>query len=346
MPSSLNLCKSSILSYCLLIFFLLWLNGCKNADLTKDKSNDNSKITIGIQVSPAMILPMVAKDKGFFAEEGVEVELKEFTAGKFALQAFLSGSIDFAISGEVPVVLATLQGNKIIVLAQVVEETVNEIRVVALKDGDLDSPEKYFSNKKRKLSTSFGGGPEFFTYSFLKHFGISNDSFELLSQKPEDMPAALESKTVSAIAIFDPYAFIAEKRLGDKAITFTVPDIYSELYVLNARSDAIVTKPEVIKAILKALVRAGAYVESNSDEAKQICQKYTKLDREIIDGIWGNFVFKLALTSKLIEYWNAEAKWAIETGKVKEGTEIPDFRKIVDERFIKDVSPESLRLSN
>jgi len=41
-----------------------------------------------LQVTPA---------KGFFLDEGVEVEIKEFTAGKFALQAFLSGSIDYAV---------------------------------------------------------------------------------------------------------------------------------------------------------------------------------------------------------------------------------------------------------
>src|ERR1035441_6281221 len=57
-------------------------------------------VTIGIQTSPAMALVMVAKDKLFFQEEGVDADLKEFTAGKFALQAFLGGSLDFAPNGR------------------------------------------------------------------------------------------------------------------------------------------------------------------------------------------------------------------------------------------------------
>jgi NitT/TauT family transport system substrate-binding protein len=158
-----------------------------------------AKVTMGIQVSPAMTLVMVAKDKGFFSQEGVEVELKEFTAGKFALQAFLSKSIDFAVSGEVPVCLASLQGNQIRVVAQVVENTVKEVRVVALKDGGETDAKTYFKAKKRKLATSFGGGPEFFTYSFLNHHQISKDEVEVISQKPEDMPAALETRSVDAI---------------------------------------------------------------------------------------------------------------------------------------------------
>lgn len=123
------------------------------------------KVTIGIQVSPAMTLVMVAKDEGFFSQQGLDVDLKEFTAGKFALQAFLGGSIDFAVSGDVPVCLAALQGNQIRVVAQVVDKTVNEVRVVALKDRGTKSasdPGSYFRSQKRKLATSFGGGPEFF----------------------------------------------------------------------------------------------------------------------------------------------------------------------------------------
>jgi len=40
------------------------------------------------------------------------------------------------------------------------------------------------------------------------------------------MPATLLSGSVDAIAIFDPFAKIAELQLGNKGITFTLDDIY------------------------------------------------------------------------------------------------------------------------
>jgi NitT/TauT family transport system substrate-binding protein len=291
-----------------------------------------------------MTLVMVAKDKGFFLEEGADVELKEFTAGKFALQAFLSGSIDFAVSGEVPVCLATLQGNQIRVVAQVVENTINEVRVVALKDRDIIDARKYFKVKKRKLATSFGGGPEFYTYNFLAHNQIGKDEVEIISQRPEDMPAALEARSVDAISIFDPFAFIAEKRMGDKVLTFTDLSLYSEFYVLNARPDQVEKSPEVIEALIKGLVRAATYIAEHPEEAKQILQRYTKLDRDVIDGIWANFIFKPALVQKLIDYWNAQAIWARDTAKVTPDTKVPDFRKVVDDRFLKRVKPDAVKL--
>jgi sulfonate transport system substrate-binding protein len=335
------------------ISFLIWLikvvclcGIVTSPACSKIKRSETKKITIGIQVSPAMTLVMVAKDKGLFLEEGLDVELKEFTAGKFALQAFLSGSIDFAVSGEVPVCLASLQGNKIRVIAQVVENTTNEVRVVALKDQNSTAPSDYFKTRKRKLATSFGGGPEFYTYNFLQRNQIMKEQVEVLSQTPADMPAALESRSVDAISIFDPFAFIAEKRMGDKVVTFSDPGLYSELYVLGARPEQIEKTPDICEALVRALVKSAELIEKNPEAAKQVMQHYTKLDRDVIDGIWKNFVFKPALVQKLIEYWNSQAVWAKQTAKVTPDTKLPNFRDIVEPRFLKKVKPESVKLDD
>lgn len=303
-----------------------------------------TKVSIGLQVSPAMTLVLTAKDKGFFLEQGLDVEIKEFTAGKFALQAFLSGSLDFAVSGEVPVCLASLQGNQLRVITQVVESTVNEVRVVALKDDDVTDPHDYFKLKKRKIATSFGGGPEFFTYNFLRHNQIGQDDVEIISQRPEDMPASLATRSVDAISIFDPFAFVAEKQMAGKAITFANPTLYSELYVLTARPEQTEQSPAVIEAFMKALVQAATFIEEHPEDAKGILQRHTKLERSVIDGIWANFSFKLALSQKVVDYWNAESVWARDAGKITPDTKIPDFHLIIDDRFLKKLKPEAVKL--
>jgi len=299
--------------------------------------------TIGIQTSPAMALVMVAKDKGFFADNGVDVELKEFTAGKFALQAFLGGSVDYAVSGDVPAALAALQGNHIVVPAQVVRSTRNEVRVVARKDGNDISAADYFNAKKRKLATSFGGGPEFFTYRFLKDIGIANGSVEIVSQNPGDMPAALSAGSVDAIAIFDPFAYLAEKQLGDKATTFTNANIYSELYVLEAH-DSVRSDSTTLTRILAGLKEAEDFVAANPDEAKQVVMSYTKLDKTTVDGIWGSFDFRVALTPQLLDVWNQEANWARATGKVAKDVPNPDFRGMIFDGPLRALYPGAVDL--
>ncbi len=320
----------------LIVGFFLWQN--------KQKEIENLKhVTIGIQTSPAMALVMVAKDEGFFAKEGLDVELKEFTAGKFALQAFLGGSLDFSISGDVPVALATLQGNNFLVPAQVVRQTKNEVRAVARRDGNLNTAQAYFQAKKRKLATSIGGGPEFFTYELLNKLGIKKDGIEIISQNPSDMPAALVSGSVDAIAIFDPFAFIAEKQMGDTAITFKDESVYSELYIIEAK-ESVKDDSSDLQKLLKGLGDAEKFINNNPEEAKSVVMKYTKLDKETIDGIWNSFDFHVALTPQLLEFLNREAQWAKDTGKVAQNTTLPDFSSIIFEQPLKEVMPSAVQL--
>jgi NitT/TauT family transport system substrate-binding protein len=321
------------------------LFGCgKSSDQEKKAEGTLPILTVGIQNSPAMTLVMVAEEKGLFDKAGVNVEIKEFTAGKFALQAFLGGSLDIAVSGEVPVALSTLQGNKFRVIAQVVERTINECRVVARKEKNLDTAEKYFGAKKRKLATSFGGGPEFFTYNFLKKHGITNDQVEIISQKPEDMPAALVSGTVDAVSIFDPFARIAEVQMGESGQTFADADIYSELYVVNVMQKTIDEKPAPLKAFLKGLYEAESFISENPDESKQILIKYTKLDRQIVDDIWGNFVFKPVINNLFVEFTTAQAKWAIEKGTFPPETPVPDYRVVLYPDLLQSLDPNAVAL--
>lgn len=333
--------KSLVYGLGLLIFIalttgaLLQFSGC---------GKSSKHLTIGIQTSPAMAMVMVAKDKGFFEQEGIDVELKEFTAGKFALQAFLGGSLDFAVAGEVPVTLASLQGSDFKVISQVVEKTTNEVRVVARKEEGLTDATAYFKKKKRKLATSFGGGPEFFTYNFLKKHGIAANEVEIISQKPEDMPAALLNGSVDAISIFDPFAFIAEKQMAGNGQTFADADIYSELYVITASNDTVEKRRDVIEALLRALIKAEEFIRSNPDEAKTIVIKYTKLDASVVNGIWPNFSFGAALNQRLLDYQNQEAAWAKEKGTVPAGAATLNFRQRIADAPLKSIKPGAVQL--
>ncbi len=325
------------------VLLALFVSGCVEDMITgRAVAVPGDKLTIGIQVGPASTLLYVADDMGYFSEEGLDLELVEFTAGKFALQAFLAGSIDLAASGEIPVMYSRLQGNDFYVISQVVEKTINEVRVIAIREEGLTDPVSYFKYKKRKLATSIGGGPEFYTYKFLSKNRI--DDVDIVSVKPEDMPAALESGSVDAIAIFDPFAYIAEDKMGDKAVTFKDESLYSELYVLNADKKWVQENPETVRKILRAMVKASTFIEENPEEAKEILMKHSKLDEKTVNGIWDNFVYKPALTRQLVEYLEEEARWARDTGNVREDTVIPDYREIIYDLPLQEVKPENVRL--
>jgi NitT/TauT family transport system substrate-binding protein len=158
------------------------------------------------------------------------------------------------------------------------------------------------------------------------------------------MPVALQSGTIDAIAIFDPFAFFAEQKLGDKAVTFKDDSLYSELYVLNADREWVNSNPDKVKGLLRALVKASEFIEQNPEESKVIVANYTKLDKETLNGIWDNFVFKPVLNQRLLDYWNEEARWAKETGKVQQDAAIPDFLGYIHQDSLREVEPEAVSI--
>ncbi len=282
-----------------------------------------SQLSVGIQNSPSNALVIIANEKHLFDSTKVKVSVQEFAAGKLALQAMLgqANDVDIAVSAETPVVLSSLAGNKLKVIGQVVNAT-NECRVVVRKEGNMDTPEKYFA-KKRKIATSQGGSPEWSTYNFIQKHKLK-DKVEVLAMDPPSMPAALANASVEGISIFDPFARMAEKELGDKGLTFLNADLHT-YYIMSVKETVASEKAAEISAYLEGLKKAVAFIQQNPAEAQAIVARKTKLDAGIVASTWANYSFGVAIDPALKELCVAEANWAIATNKYPKETKIPDF---------------------
>jgi ABC-type nitrate/sulfonate/bicarbonate transport system substrate-binding protein len=310
---------------------------------SKSKVSDVQQLTVGIQNSPSNSLIIIASKKGFFDTSKVKIIVKQFSAGKLALQALLgqANDLDVAICAETPIALSTLGKNKLNIFSEIVNAK-NECRVVVRKDGNLNTPEKYFS-KNRKLATSQGGSPEWLTYNFINYFKLDKSKIEVLAMLPENMPVALANKSVDAISIFDPFARIGEKDLGENGLTFLNNEI-SSYYVMSAKDSTLVQKGEAISELIKGLLKAEEFIISNSESAKKMIAEQTKLDITIINETWSNYSFSVRLNKSLVDLLIAESKWAIGSGKYPKETLIPDFNKIIRSEFLKKIAPTKVDL--
>lgn len=295
----------------------------------------NTALKVGIVTTPASALIQIAYEKGFFKDEGLNVDLEKFAAGKLALQAFLAHQIDFTFVGDVPLTLALMQGNNFYILTQVVENT-SDNRVLVIKDGSKNATE-YFLNKKRKLSTTIGATPEYYTYKFLKYYGIPWDKVEIVAQMPSAMIPAISTKSVDGISIFEPYPFLAKQKLAEQTEIYSIPDsIYSSLYVVAADKTWIDNNPQQAKAFLRALIKAENYIKTNPIASKNIVANITGFSFETIDGIWNDYNFKVIFTNNITNTLTEEAIWAIETGKVKNNF-TPDFQSFMKKDLLDQV---------
>ena len=95
------------------------------------------KVTVAVPSLPHSGLFFVAKEKGYFREEGLEVVVAPSMYGKLALDDLVAGRADFALCGETPIMFAVLRGENIFVVAEVMNSFKDEA-IVARKDrGDV-----------------------------------------------------------------------------------------------------------------------------------------------------------------------------------------------------------------
>ena len=259
-----------------------------------------------------LALIMIAEHEGLFAKHEVDVDLHEFTAGKFALQAFLGGSLDVAVAGDIPVGLALLQAQQFLIVGEVLKNSNGEVRMVIRNiDGCRGiTPESYFHANRRTIATSFGGGPQYFTVIFLRAHNISLSDVRLISQKPEEMPIALQNGSVDGIAIFDPAAWEAENRLGGAHCTFHDPGAYRQHYVIVAREKDV--KPNIdprLKKFMAALRDAETFITTNAASAQMIVGEKTGLGSGKIAEMWDKYEFGVVLDPDLARLLKEEADW-------------------------------------
>ncbi len=287
----------------------------------------NPKVTIALQLNPDSALVQIAQEKGFFAQNGLDVELKEFTAGKFAFQAMLANNSDLSVVGDVPIALATIQGNDFQVLSSI-GENFNEAPVLVQDDGSATAQE-FFQKTKRTLSTSQGGTPEYSTYLFLKENQISTSQVEIIAQKPEEMPPSLINGSVDAIVIFEPYPSVAEEALAGKTKRFQLKHgTYAANYLLAANTKWLNAHFDQAIAVLKSLRMAEQFAQENPSEAQNIVAKRTKFKREMVQKIWSDFDLRVRISEYVIPNWINESIWAMDTNKAKQGP-IPDFNSLL-----------------
>jgi len=290
-------------------------------------------LKMGFMSTPESALVQVAQEKGYFAEQGLDVNLVKFTAGKLALQSFLAGGLDFAVVGDVPVTLAKMQGNKFYVLSQIANCPGENPVLVHGKN--ITDVKEYFASTKRKLVTSAGGTPEFYTYNFLKYYGIDSNQIEIIAQNPADMPATFIGGFVDAMSVFEPYPSIAEEQLKGETSRLEIPsEIYSPSYVIVANKKWVDANPKKAEAILKALIQAQKYVISNPKDAKQIIAKVSGFDPKLIESVWGKCNMQVELPDSLLQTFKAQSAWVIETKKADKNS-ITDFESMLRRDLLK-----------
>lgn len=288
-------------------------------------------ITIAAPVGPADGPLYVAYEKGYLSEEGLNATIVPFTSGRLALDALLTGNAQVAMVAETPLALAAFQNQKFLIVATIAE---SPHKLVVKKR--IGVPQGL---KGKKVSTLAGSAGEFWMYSFLKANGLSASDVKAISLQPTDMVLALTRGDIDAFFSWEPYPYLAKKELKDEVAVYSSKGIYAQTFNVVVMQDFSKDNSKTIERLIKALIKAEKFMQENKAESVKIVAKNSKMDENVLNGIWDDHKFAIMLDQSLLAYLREQGNWAKSSGIVPANSETPDYRAFIQTEPLDRLNP-------
>lgn len=298
------------------------------------------KVSIGIQDNTIVATVLVAKAKDFFAKEGLDVNIKKYPSGKLALEAMLKNETDLATVAGIPIVMESFNRDDFLILSGIAYSE-KGIWVIARKDRGINGMSDL---KGKKIATQENSASHFFLSMFLLHNHILESDVGIVYLQPQDMVQAFINGDIDAFSLRNPYISQAKAALGDKAIEFFELGAYRQTFNLVGRRGFIKEKPEVIKKVLKAMLKAEAFMRDNTAEAKKavVAQLGQEREKEVTDD-WNIYQFEISLEQSLIITLEDVARWAIKNGLTQK-KEIPNYLDFIYLEALNEIDPDNVTI--
>lgn len=234
----------------------------------QELSQEPIRVFVGVDTAYAPFF--VAQREGLFEDEGINVELTQFTQGGEGVDALIAGQMDAGGSGDATVLGKSTRGD--IRALAVLQESGDYIKLVVREE--IDEPSQI-----RNVGIVPGSLSEYGAVRMLEHFMIPEDSVEFLPAGPPELPPLLSRGDVDAFVIWEPWPTEAEK-LGGKVLMRTKEFDYSYLFFLIARGDWFEEHQAEAAAYVRALARAAQMVEEDPDLAAEATQAEVRIPLE------------------------------------------------------------------
>jgi NitT/TauT family transport system substrate-binding protein len=242
------------------------------------------KIRIGLPADAGHFTLPLAQKRGFLREEGFEAEIITIT-GPVANIALTNGDIDY-YTGFGSAMRSMLQG---LLPSRVVVCYRPSPHFVMLSRPELKSVNEL---KGKTIGVpSFGGGPDLVARMMLKHFGLDpqKDVKFVAGGGTEGRFIRMKQGLLDATAVPVPWDYHG-KKMGFSVIAraeelFTYP-----ISGLIAHTKKIKEKPDEIKRLIRAGIKANRYMRANRVGTIPILMNTYKIDKEIATALYDSFV--------------------------------------------------------
>lgn len=240
--------------------------------------------TVNVGVLPITdVAPIyLGEEKGFFAEEGLQVEVQQVSGGAAAIPAVSSGDFDFAYSNPVSIVLANSQGLDISFISAGTANSQDEADASAiLVPVGSDITEIIDLEGKTVSVNNLQSMGQAVVRDLVAEAGGDPDSIDFIEVPFPDVPSTIETGQIDAAWSVEP--FISSISEETEVLSWLMKDFHPETnYGGYFTTDALIEEdPELIESFRTALAKSIAYSEENEEEVREMIGEYTSIEEEL-----------------------------------------------------------------
>ena len=208
-------------------------------------------------------------------------------------------------------------------------------RIVARKSAGISELKDL---KGKRVATFPNGSSHYFLHKMLQSAGLTADDVEIVAIRPlSDMPAALASGEVDAVAIWEPESENAAHLIGDDLIEFHDKSVYRELFNLNSTAEILAdpAKRRQIVAFVHAVIEASEMIAADPGIAIPLVSEASGFDEELVSRAWRHHGYPATLPPDLLDVLEEEERWLAEAEGRRARTR-SELSMLIDDSILKE----------
>jgi taurine transport system substrate-binding protein len=256
--------------------------GSSNTDSGGNKEPASTKtIVYGGSSWMGHIPAYIAVQKGFFKEQGLNVEFKSFPTSSARMTALAAGAVDFGSTGAISAISLMASGDKSFTLFGAPDVYTGQEGIVASKD--INNLEDL---KGKKVAVPFSSSSHVMLVDLLKQKGLDpQKDVKIINMSGDDILSSFTNGQIDAAAIWSPAFQKIQTVQGAHVIAKDTDTTIYKNYNFNTGPDVLVISnkfvkenPDTTKKLLTGYFNAIKWMRDNPGEAATIFVKLSNID--------------------------------------------------------------------
>ncbi len=250
-------------------------------------STDDEIQTIRLGYIPVIIFAplFVGIERGYFAEEGLNLDLVPIQSTNDAVVQLAVGDFDVAmIGGNAGLFNAINRGLRFQIIAPMHSERPPLATPLVISADRVDEIQSVADLRGKRIGVNgIGAAIEYWVDQALAQEGLSIDDVQVIAMRFPDMPAALASGTLDAAVITEPLVTINKDQGVLAVLAEDFINDFTATYVLSNET-WLADNPTTARGFMRAYLRAcrdlqGDYMDA---EIAETIEKYTQVPAAVI----------------------------------------------------------------